>query len=107
MISAWANDAQLVLGQIATDEKSNEITAVSKLLNTLDIEGNIITADAMSCQKEITRTITEKKADYVIGLKENQLSLYRDAEECFKSAESEPGLYSVGKNSDRKRERKN
>lgn len=97
MISAWANDAQLVLGQIATDEKSNEITAVPKLLNMLDIEGHIITADAMSCQKEITKTITEKKADYVIGLKENQLSLYRDAEEYFKSAESEPNLYSVGK----------
>ena len=97
MISAWANDARLVLGQIATDEKSNEITAVPKLLDMLDIEGNIITADAMSCQKEITKSITEKKADYVIGLKENQPSLYRDAEEYFKSAESEPDLYSVDK----------
>ena len=85
MISAWANDAQLVLGQMAVDEKSNEITAVPKLLDMLDIEGHIITADAMSCQKEITKTVTEKKADYVIGLKENQPSLYRDAEEYFKS----------------------
>lgn len=66
MVSAWANKARAVFGQMAVDEKTNEITAVPELLELLDIEGTIITADAMSCQKEIVRKIREKGADYVI-----------------------------------------
>lgn len=83
MVSAWANENQLVLGQISTDEKSNEITAVPQLLEVLDLRGCIVTADAMSCQKAITAKIAEKQADYVLGLKENQPNLKRDVEEFF------------------------
>jgi len=83
MVSAWASEARLVLGQIATEEKSNEITAVPELLKTLDIEGSTITADAMSCQKAIVKDITDRRADYVIGLKRNQPNMYEDAELYF------------------------
>lgn len=93
MVSAWAHENQLVLGQLATDIKSNEITAVPKLLDTLDVEGCIITADAMSCQKAITQRIAEKKADYVIGLKDNQANLRADAQEYFTAALAERVLY--------------
>lgn len=93
MVSAWANEAQLVLGQIATEEKSNEITAVPALLKMLDIEGAIVTADAMSCQREITKVITERKADYVIGLKENQPTLHQEAVQCFQEVMQSSELY--------------
>jgi predicted transposase YbfD/YdcC len=83
VVSAWANQSQLVLGQIATEEKSNEITAVPKLLECLDIKGCIVTADAMSCQKEITKTAVNKGADYAIGLKDNQPNLRRDTAAYF------------------------
>ncbi|MDR1409276.1 MAG: ISAs1 family transposase [Oscillospiraceae bacterium] len=83
MVSAWANKQRLVLGQIKTDEKSNEITAVPQLLDMLEVEGCVITADAMSCQKDITRKITAKKADYVLGLKGNQESLHEDVKLYF------------------------
>jgi predicted transposase YbfD/YdcC len=87
MVSAWANEQKLVLGQIKTNEKSNEITAVPQLLDMLEINGCIVTADAMSCQKDIVKKITDKEADYVLGLKGNQETLYNDvklyfAEEC-------------------------
>ncbi len=93
MVSAWANEAQLVLGQIATEEKSNEITAVPALLKMLDIEGAIVTADAMSCQREIAKVVTERKADYVIGLKENQPMLHKEAVQCFQEVMQSPSLY--------------
>lgn len=83
MVSAWANKQRLVLGQIKTDEKSNEITVVPQLLDMLDVEGCVVTADAMSCQKEITRKIAGKKADYVLGLKGNQTSLHDDTKLYF------------------------
>lgn len=79
-----------MLGQLATDEKSNEITAVPALLEMLNIEGCIITADAMSCQKAITKKVAEKEADYAIGLKENQLNLRRDAADYFTDALADP-----------------
>ena len=59
MVSAWANEHQLVLGQLAVEEKSNEITAVPQLLDMLDVAGCVVTADAMSCQKEIVKKISE------------------------------------------------
>lgn len=93
MVSAWANSSQLVLGQLATEEKSNEITAVPALLELLDIEGCTVTADAMSCQKEIISKITDKGADYAIGLKDNQPNLKRDVEDYFQSALREPLLF--------------
>ena len=78
VVSAFAAENQLVLGEIVTDEKSNEITAVPELLDSLNIEGSIVTADAMSCQKEAVRKIRDGKADYVIGLKGNQPALLED-----------------------------
>lgn len=78
VVSAFAAENQLVLGEIVTDEKSNEITAVPELLASLNIENSIVTADAMSCQKEIVRKIREGGADYVICLKGNQPALLED-----------------------------
>jgi len=72
VVSAFVAENQMTLGEITTEEKSNEVTAVPELLESLNIEGSIITADAMSCQKKIVETICKKHADYVIGLKENQ-----------------------------------
>ena len=73
------------MGEIVTEEKSNEITAVPELLETLDIKNNTITADAMSCQKEIVKTISRKKADYVIALKGNQPKLLENSKLYFDS----------------------
>ena len=87
MVSAWANKQRLVLGQIKTDEKSNEIKAVPQLLDMLNVENCVITADAMSCQKAITKKIAKKKADYVLGLKGNQNSLHDDTKLYFDKIE--------------------
>jgi predicted transposase YbfD/YdcC len=78
VVSAWANENQLVLGQLAVDEKSNEITAIPKLLNLLYIKGCIVTIDAMGTQKEIASTIIERGADYVLQVKDNQKTLKED-----------------------------
>ena len=72
MVSAWATAQRLCLGQIKTEEKSNEITAIPKLLERLALKGCIVTIDAMGCQKEIARAIREKEADFVLSLKGNQ-----------------------------------
>ena len=64
MVSAFASQARLVLGQIKVDDKSNEITAIPKLLNILEIKGNIITIDAMGCQRKICDQIIEKEAGW-------------------------------------------
>ena len=78
MVSAWATANHLVLGQRKVDDKSNEITAIPALLQTLAISGCIVTIDAMGCQREIAQTIVEQGADYVLQLKENQPHLYED-----------------------------
>lgn len=83
VVSAFVAENQITLGEINVEEKTNEITAVPELLDLIDIEGAVITADAMSCQKKITEKIIQKKADYVIGLKQNQPMLYKDAEDYF------------------------
>lgn len=80
MVSAFAAQQRLVLGQTKVNEKSNEIVAIPKLLNMLRIEGAIITLDAMGCQREIAKLIIEKNADYVLALKGNQGSLREDVE---------------------------
>lgn len=86
IVSAWANENQMVLGQLATDEKSNEITAIPKLLEMLELKGCIVTIDAMGCQKEIAKKITEKEADYVLGLKGNQGTMHDDVKMQFEGA---------------------
>jgi predicted transposase YbfD/YdcC len=78
MVSAWAHRNRLVLGQVKGDDKSNEITAIPKLLKMLDLTGATVTIDAMGCQKEIAQVITEQGADYVLALKKNHSNLYED-----------------------------
>jgi predicted transposase YbfD/YdcC len=75
MVSAWATANKLVLGQVKTTEKSNEITAIPELLESLAIEGCLVTIDAMGCQKAIAQTIIDKKADYLLAVKGNQPKL--------------------------------
>lgn len=77
MVSAFATKNRVVLGQIATEAKSNEITAIPKLLELLDLRGAIVTLDAMGCQKEIARTIVEQGGDYVLAVKDNQPTLHK------------------------------
>lgn len=72
MVSAWATENGVVLGQVKVDAKSNEITAIPKLLEVLELSGCIVTTDAMGCQKTIATQIIDKGADYVFGLKGNQ-----------------------------------
>ena len=86
MVSAWASANQLVLGQVKVSDKSNEITAIPKLLNILDVEGCIVTIDAMGTQREIAQQIIEQKADYVLSLKGNQGDLHEDVQQLFEWA---------------------
>ena len=78
VVSAFAHEFGIVLGQLACEEKSNEITAIPKLLEMLEISGCIVTIDAMGTQKAIAKKIREKNADYILALKENQSGLYKD-----------------------------
>ena len=80
IVSAFAAQQRLVMGQVKVDEKSNEIIAIPKLLAMLSIEGAIVTIDAMGCQKEIAKQIIDKKAEYVLALKGNQGTLRGDVE---------------------------
>jgi len=83
LVSAWANKNRMMLGQVKTDEKSNEITAIPTLIELLDLHGCIVTIDAMGCQKEIAHKAIEQGADYVFGLKGNQGSLHDDVKLYF------------------------
>jgi predicted transposase YbfD/YdcC len=83
MVSAWASANNLVLAQRKVDEKSNEITAIPKLLNALELAGTVVTVDAMGCQREIASLIIEKRADYVLAVKGNQGLLAEQVRESF------------------------
>ena len=83
MVSAWSAKQNLVLGQVKVADKSNEITAIPKLLDMLVIKGAVVTIDAMGCQREIAAKIIEKEADFVLALKGNQGTLRDDVEEFF------------------------
>lgn len=85
MVSAWAHQNQLVLGQQKVDDKSNEITAIPKLLMQLDIAGAVITMDAMGCQTKIADLIIQHGADYMLSLKGNQGKLHEDVTDYFSS----------------------
>ena len=82
MVSAWASENKLSLGQVVVDEKSNEITAIPELLRLLDVSGALVTIDAMGCQKEIADLIREGEGDYVLAVKQNQPTLYEQVEEA-------------------------
>jgi predicted transposase YbfD/YdcC len=84
IVSAWANKNNLILGQIKVDEKSNEITAIPKLLDMLMIKGTTITIDAMGTQTKIARKIVSKGADYILAVKGNQGELFDDIKDSFK-----------------------
>jgi predicted transposase YbfD/YdcC len=77
MVSAWATANHISLGQVVVDEKSNEITAIPKLLKMLEIAGSLVTIDAMGCQTEIAQKIIDAKADYVLAVKDNQKTLHK------------------------------
>ncbi len=83
MVSAWAHDNGMVLGQLKVDDKSNEITAIPELLQMLDLKGCIVTTDAMGCQKEIAAQIVSQQADYVLAVKGNQPALRSEMEQYF------------------------
>ena len=83
MVSAWANTNNIVLGQLKVNEKSNEITAIPKLLDALFIENSIITVDAMGCQTEIAKKAIEQKADYILAVKGNQKTLEENIKSSF------------------------
>jgi predicted transposase YbfD/YdcC len=76
MVSVWATANQLSLGSVSVDEKSNEITAIPRLLELIDVSGALVTIDAMGCQKEIAQKIVDNGADYVLAVKENQPKLH-------------------------------
>ena len=86
MVSAWASEHRLMLGQMKVDEKSNEITAIPALLQLLDLSGCIITIDAMGTQKEIAQQIIEAQADYILTLKGNHPTLYQQVTTWFEQA---------------------
>jgi predicted transposase YbfD/YdcC len=83
MVSAWATENEIVLGQRKVDEKSNEITAIPELLKVLAISGCIVTIDAMGTQTNIAKTIVEAHADYILSVKENQGHLFEDISTLF------------------------
>jgi predicted transposase YbfD/YdcC len=88
LVSAWAVEQRLVLGQIATDDKSNEITAVPQLLRLLSLKGVVVTADALNCQREIAEQVVAQGGDYVLALKGNQGTLHEDVKLFLADAET-------------------
>lgn len=88
MVSAWCASNRLVLGQEATEVKSNEITAIPKLLALLELRGCIVTIDAMGCQRDIAKQIVDQGGDYVLGLKGNQGTLHEAVEDYFTTAQA-------------------
>jgi predicted transposase YbfD/YdcC len=83
MVSAWATENKLSLGQVVVDAKSNEITAIPELLRVLEVTGAVVTIDAMGCQKEIAELIREGGGDYVLAVKQNQPALYERVGEAI------------------------
>jgi predicted transposase YbfD/YdcC len=83
LVSAWASESRLTLGQVAVDSKSNEITAIPLLLKLLDLKDATVTIDAMGCQKEIAAKIVEREGHYLLALKENHPTLYEAVTEKF------------------------
>lgn len=83
LVSAWDSLRSLLLGQVKTAEKSNELTAIPELLDKIDLHGSIVTIDAAGCQKEIVKKIRLRGGDYIIALKGNQRTLHDEAENFF------------------------
>jgi predicted transposase YbfD/YdcC len=92
VVSAWVSENQITLGEIVVDEKSNEIIAIPKLLDLVDIKGSTVTIDAMGCQTSIAKKIIEKEAHYCIALKGNQANLHDDVKLYFGNTTSEQSI---------------
>ncbi len=92
MVSAWATRNRVVLGQVKTEEKSNEITAIPELLGLLFLKGCIVTIDAMGCQKDIAAKIIDEGADYALTVKDNQPTLRADLVQTFEAARTDPAV---------------
>src|SRR5437588_6317115 len=90
VVSAWAGQAGLTLGQVAVEAKSNEITAMPQLLQLLDLRQRGVTTDAMGCQKEIAKAIVEQGGDYVLAVKDNQPTLHAEVQAAFATAATKP-----------------
>ena len=88
IVSAWASDQHLTLGQMTVDQKSNEITAIPKLLDSLSLSGAIVTIDAMGCQRDIAAKIIERKGHYCLAVKGNQENLHEQLKAAFEKAMS-------------------
>jgi predicted transposase YbfD/YdcC len=86
LVSAWAGANHVSLGPVAVDDKSNEITAIPRLLTLLDLSGALVTIDAMGTQKEIAAQIVAGGGDYILAVKDNQPNLHQDIQDCFPSA---------------------
>ena len=93
LVSAWAVKNRIMLGQTKTEEKSNEIEAIPRLLQMIDVKDSIVTIDAMGCQKKIAKEITAQGANYVLALKENQGTLYQDVVSIFQKGWEGPKKY--------------
>jgi predicted transposase YbfD/YdcC len=95
MVSAWATSNRVVLGQVKTEEKSNEITAIPRLLKLLKIKDCMVTIDAMGCQKEIAKEIVDAEADYLLAVKDNQQSLSDNVRSIFDHVLLEPTKHNI------------
>jgi predicted transposase YbfD/YdcC len=89
VVSAWSTHNELVLGQVKTEEKSNEIKAIPELLELLSLEGSLVTIDAMGCQRKIAEAILGKGADYLLAVKDNQPSLYKAIQDLYFESEED------------------
>jgi predicted transposase YbfD/YdcC len=87
MVSAWSSAQHLVVGQVKVDAKSNEITAIPELLQLLDLQGCIVTIDAIGCQTEIAQALVKQGSDYLLAVKDNQPHLHEEVQELFAEAE--------------------
>jgi len=104
-VSVFAGKNRLSLAQFKVDEKSNEITAIEPLINTLDVKGQTITIDAMGCQKSIAACIADKEAYYVLAVKDNQKTLHTEIKETFKNTAITESASTLEKNKGRVEER--
>ena len=90
VVNAWVHENEMILGQLETEEKSNEITAIPALLDMIDVRGDVVSIDAMGCQTQIAAKIREKGADYILAVKDNHPTLHEDIRAYFDWAVREP-----------------
>jgi predicted transposase YbfD/YdcC len=105
IMTAMLTTNSVTLAQLATDEKSNEIPKMRELLELVDIEGKIITADAMGCQKETAEQIIKQNGDYFFGLKGNQHQIFTDVEQFFETFKNDKSLFDIAETKEKSRDR--